>query len=251
MGFSNKQVAALRRNVEERHIRTRQSNGRELSYLEGWYVISAANRIFGFDGWSRETLEVQMRALAREPRLLHGCVYGQGQAHRSGERDDRHPGGTWDGRRPRRIPWRGARHGTEGSRDDATKRALATFGRPFGLELYRGSQAGKQGQAATRQLRRAVPGNRGTSPATSRACQLARSQAALERQGSAEADVRADRPQGRRHSTRAHPLPCPCKLRLSLRQSPSTRATTRPRSRVLRPITAGSTITTFGKRTPR
>ncbi len=52
MGFSSKQVAALRRNVDQRHIRTRQSNGRELSYLEGWYVISQANRIFGFDGWS-------------------------------------------------------------------------------------------------------------------------------------------------------------------------------------------------------
>ena len=38
MGFSSKQVAALRRNVDTRHIRVRQSNGRELSYLEGWYV---------------------------------------------------------------------------------------------------------------------------------------------------------------------------------------------------------------------
>ena len=35
---------------------TREANGRELSYIEGWYAISEANRIFGFDGWSRETL---------------------------------------------------------------------------------------------------------------------------------------------------------------------------------------------------
>src|SRR5436305_15319308 len=74
MGFSNKQVAALRRNVEERHIRSRQSNGRELSYLEGWYVISTANRIFGFDGWSRETLDSKC-VLARENRGSFIAVY--------------------------------------------------------------------------------------------------------------------------------------------------------------------------------
>jgi len=75
MGFSNKQVAALRRNVEARHIRTRQStNGRELSYLEGWYVLSQANRIFGFDGWSRETLESKC-VLARENRGYFTAVY--------------------------------------------------------------------------------------------------------------------------------------------------------------------------------
>ena len=31
MGFSAKQVQALRRNLDRRHIRTRQANGRELS----------------------------------------------------------------------------------------------------------------------------------------------------------------------------------------------------------------------------
>ena len=56
MGFSVKQLQALRRNLVGRHIRTRQANGRELSYIEGWFAISEANRIFGFDGWSRETL---------------------------------------------------------------------------------------------------------------------------------------------------------------------------------------------------
>ena len=53
MGFSAKQLQALRRNLSSRHIRTREVNGRELSYIEGWYAISEANRIFGFDGWSR------------------------------------------------------------------------------------------------------------------------------------------------------------------------------------------------------
>ena len=50
MGFSAKQVQALRRNLDHRSIRTREANGHALYYIEGWYAISEANRIFGFDG---------------------------------------------------------------------------------------------------------------------------------------------------------------------------------------------------------
>ena len=57
-----------------RHVRTREANGRELSYIEGWYVISEANRIFGFDGWSRETVESRC-VLARENRGTFLAVY--------------------------------------------------------------------------------------------------------------------------------------------------------------------------------
>ena len=44
MGFSDKQLKALRRNLDHRRVRTRFANGRELSYIEGWYAISQANR---------------------------------------------------------------------------------------------------------------------------------------------------------------------------------------------------------------
>jgi len=74
MGFSAKQLQALRRQPNRCHIRTRQAHGRELSYLEGWYAISEANRIFGFDGWSRETLETRC-VLARENRGTFLAVY--------------------------------------------------------------------------------------------------------------------------------------------------------------------------------
>ena len=50
MDFSARQVQALRRNLDHRHVRTREARGRELPYVEGWYAISEANRIFGFDG---------------------------------------------------------------------------------------------------------------------------------------------------------------------------------------------------------
>ena len=74
MGFSAKQVQALRRKLDHRHIRTREANGRELSYIEGWYAITEANRIFGFDGWNRETLESRC-VLARENRGTFLAVY--------------------------------------------------------------------------------------------------------------------------------------------------------------------------------
>jgi Rad52/22 family double-strand break repair protein len=74
MSFSAKQVQALRRRLHSRHIRTRVANDRELSYIEGWYAISEANRIFGFDGWSRETVESRC-VVARENRGSFLAVY--------------------------------------------------------------------------------------------------------------------------------------------------------------------------------
>jgi Rad52/22 family double-strand break repair protein len=137
MGFSGKQVAALRRNVEERHIRTRPSNGRDLSYLEGWYVISQANRIFGFDGWSRETLEAKC-VLSRENRGAFLAAYTAKvriTVLAEGTQVIREGHGTGEGRGA--SP--GEAHDTalKAAETDATKRALVTFGKPFGLELYR------------------------------------------------------------------------------------------------------------------
>ncbi len=141
MGFSAKQVKALRRGPDHRHIRTREAHGRELTYLEGWYAISEANRIFGFDGWSRETIESKC-VLARENRGTFLAVYiarvrvtvqADGatvirEGHCTGEGRSTAPGEVHD------ISLKAAE-------TDATKRALATFGRPFGLELYKGGKA--------------------------------------------------------------------------------------------------------------
>jgi recombination DNA repair RAD52 pathway protein len=74
MSFTAKQVQALRRSLSGRHVRTREVNGRELSYIEGWYAISEANRIFGFDAWSRETVDSRC-VLARENRGSFLAVY--------------------------------------------------------------------------------------------------------------------------------------------------------------------------------
>jgi hypothetical protein len=141
MAFSAKQLTALRRDLDARQVRTREAHGRELSYLEGWYVISEANRIFGFDGWSRETVESRC-VLARESRGNFLAVYVARvritvnarevvvirEGHGSGEGRGTNPGETHD-------------IAVKAAETDATKRALATFGKPFGLELYRSGKA--------------------------------------------------------------------------------------------------------------
>jgi hypothetical protein len=137
MGFSVKQVKVVRRNLDHHYVRTREVNGRELSYIEGWYAISEANRIFGFDGWSRETVESRC-VLTRENRgsflaiyiaRVRISVFADGativrEGHGSGESRGPSPGEVHD-------------TALKAAETDATKRALATFGRPFGLELYR------------------------------------------------------------------------------------------------------------------
>src|SRR5262249_20146451 len=113
MGFSAKQVHALRRSLNHRHVRTREANGRELYYIEGWYAMSEANRIFGFDGWNRETIESKC-VLAREIRGTFLAIYiarVRITVHVNGATIIREGHGTGEGRG-------------------------ATFGKPFGLAPY-------------------------------------------------------------------------------------------------------------------
>jgi len=56
MSFTPTQVRKLRSKLRPQHVRTREAEGISLSYLEGWHVLAEANRIFGFDGWDRETI---------------------------------------------------------------------------------------------------------------------------------------------------------------------------------------------------
>jgi hypothetical protein len=137
MGFSAKQVQALRRSLNSRHVRTRVMNGRELSYIEGWYAISEANRIFGFDAWSRETVDSRC-VLARENRGSFLAVYVARvriTVHADGTTIIREGHGSGEGRGT--SPGEVHDIALKAAETDATKRALATFGKPFGLELYR------------------------------------------------------------------------------------------------------------------
>jgi hypothetical protein len=148
MSFSSKQLRALKRTPDHRHIRTRETRGRTLTYLEGWFAISEANRIFGFDGWSRETVDSRC-ILARENRGSFVAIYTakvRVTVHADGLTLIREGHGASE----TRGDSLGEVHdiALKAAETDATKRALATFGRPFGLELYRSAKANERRQPA-------------------------------------------------------------------------------------------------------
>lgn len=141
--FSADQLAALSAPLDRAHVRSRRQGGSSVSYIEGWVAIAEANRIFGFGGWQRETIEVH-------------CV---SQAERSIGRDNRPGWGVTYTARVRITVTAGgttaviregcgAGHGIDvdlgeahesalkEAETDAMKRALMTFGNPFGLALY-------------------------------------------------------------------------------------------------------------------
>lgn len=143
MAFTIEQKAALSSPLNASAVKQRSQGGRSLSYIEGWHAIAEANRIFGFDAWSRETVETKCvsereRSIGKERAqgwgvtyiarvritldgiVREGCGAGHGidrdlgQAHESAIKE---------------------------AETDAMKRALMTFGNPFGLALYDRTQA--------------------------------------------------------------------------------------------------------------
>jgi DNA recombination protein Rad52 len=136
--FSHEQIAALSAPLDRAKVQTRSQAGRSLAYLEGWQAIAEANRIFGFDGWQRETIAVQCvsereRTIGRDGRSGWGVTYTARVRIRVGDV-------VREGS--------GAGHGIDAdlgqahesalkeAETDAMKRALMTFGNPFGLALY-------------------------------------------------------------------------------------------------------------------
>lgn len=145
MKFSPEQITALGAKLDKSAVKEREQSGQKLSYIEGWHAIAEANRIFGFDGWNRETLDIRCvseggRKIGRAPNQRdgfgvsyiarvritiadlvregvgsgHGIDTDLGLAHESAIKE---------------------------AETDAMKRALMTFGNPFGLALYDKTQA--------------------------------------------------------------------------------------------------------------
>ena len=144
MAFTDTQTKALSAKLPERHVRTRVHNGEQRHYVEGWHVIAEANRIFGFDAWDRQTIELKplgqitsdyrfqtsylarVRITVRAGQAVivrEGVGTGHGRAHTAGEAHEL---------------------AMKSAETDAMKRALATFGNPFGLALYDSEQRGVQ-----------------------------------------------------------------------------------------------------------
>jgi DNA recombination protein Rad52 len=142
MPFATAQLKKLTAKLARDHIRTREQRGATLSYIEGWYAIAEANRIFGFDGWDRETVSsecvwqdgkgapkacsyvarVRIRVRAGKTEVLRdGSGFGQATGQTLGEAHE---------------------NALKEAETDATKRALTTFGNQFGLALYDPQQEG-------------------------------------------------------------------------------------------------------------
>jgi recombination DNA repair RAD52 pathway protein len=149
-GFDEQQLSLLRAPLSRDHVKTRTQAGRTLSYLEGWVAIAEANRIFGFDGWDRETIEC--RCVSEKP-----CIIGAGGQYekpgfrvsyvgkvrvtvRAGECVIVREGTGYGSGIDADI---GEAHESAAKEceTDALKRSLMTFGNPFGLALYDKTQA--------------------------------------------------------------------------------------------------------------
>ena len=142
MAFTDEQRQALKAKLKHRHVKTRGNNGTPISYLEGWHAIAEANRIFGYDSWDRQTLSP--RCLWRETqRGETACFYSTKVriTVRAGDAIIVREGiGTGVGRSSSAET--AHEIALKAAETDATKRALATFGNPFGLALYDKEQRG-------------------------------------------------------------------------------------------------------------
>lgn len=134
MAFTEEQIGILQAKLDKSVVKSRKQSGRDVSYIEGWHAIAEANRIFGFDGWDRETVElientpptknangnfvVSFRAKVR---LTVGSTTRDGTGFGSGIARDIHDA---------------YESAVKEAETDAMKRAFMTFGNPFGLALY-------------------------------------------------------------------------------------------------------------------
>lgn len=143
MSFTDTQTASLKAPLSRQNVRSRKQGGQDLSYVEGWHAIAEANRIFGFDAWDRETLDVRQLG---EPRIVNGKARIAYMARvritvRAGDtrviREGCGFGSGIDG-----DVGQAHEKALKEAETDAMKRGLMTFGNPFGLALYDKAQAG-------------------------------------------------------------------------------------------------------------
>ena len=133
----------LAKPLDRKHVKSRTQSGRNLSYIEGWLAIAEANRIFGFDGWTRETIDLRCvsekaRKIGREGRDGWGVSYvAKVRVVALGVTRE----GTGTGHGIDADLGLAHESALKEAETDAMKRALMTFGNPFGLALYDKTQA--------------------------------------------------------------------------------------------------------------
>lgn len=137
MTFTDAMKTELAKPLDSKHVKP-PAPGKYGEYVEGWHVIAEANRIFGFDGWDRETVELALTHIFEENgkwtagyrakvRVTVGDVVREGTGCGSGEKQ--------------RNAVEAHESAIKEAETDAMKRAMMTFGYPFGLALYDKSKA--------------------------------------------------------------------------------------------------------------
>lgn len=143
MKFNDTQTAALKAPLNSSAVKSRSQGGRAVSYVEGWHAIAEANRIFGFDAWSRET--VDLKCVAEKDREIgQAKAPGYGVSYIARVRvtvGDIIREGCGTGHGIDRDLGQAHESALKEAETDAMKRALMTFGNPFGLALYDKTQA--------------------------------------------------------------------------------------------------------------
>lgn len=134
-----KASAELAKPLQRDTVKTRQQGGATVSYIEGWHAINEANRIFGFGAWTRELIDLKCVSERERSIGKTNPKQGFGVSYIAKVRI------TVDGVTREGV---GAGHGIDvdcgqahesaakEAETDAMKRALVTFGNPFGLALY-------------------------------------------------------------------------------------------------------------------
>ena len=147
MGFSDEQRRALEAKLNPKNVHVRTEGERELSYIEGWHAVAEANRVFGFEGWDRETVSTTVVSQSVKGGLAN-CSYVARVRIRVRAGDHlivREGSGAGHG--VSIIPGEAHERALKEAETDATKRALSTFGNVFGLALYDREQKGVRKEA--------------------------------------------------------------------------------------------------------
>jgi hypothetical protein len=136
MAFTEPQIRKLKARLKPNHVKVRIKDGVSLNYIEGWYAIAQANRIFGHEGWDRRTLDLACLLTEAKSDAYHAAYRAKVRITvRAGDafivRD-----GCGTGEAKATTAGQAHELALKGAETDATKRALATFGSPFGLTLY-------------------------------------------------------------------------------------------------------------------
>jgi DNA recombination protein Rad52 len=143
VSFSDDTKIALAAKLSPSSVKSRQQGGSKVSYIEGWHVIAEANRIFGFDNWTRETLDIKCVS-EREREIGQQKHPGWGVSYLCKVRiivDGVAREGCGAGHGIDRDLGQAHESAIKEAETDAMKRAFMTFGNPFGLALYDKTQS--------------------------------------------------------------------------------------------------------------